>query len=279
MKANMSHPLNKDLYFWFPITEGGGQRLVDIAVRDWAGANQNWTSVTSGVPVWYDNGDLHFTRAKGDYIDLALLPKAEGDTEFSGIARATSIWFKTESTATTNNFAYGFGNTSPSGGKAWRLSIENGDPYVRVYSGAASWNMSLNDNLWHHSLVQVPQGGTVDDIELFIDGVSQGAGAGSNTQSIDTGSAAHYLGTSIQGGDQNDNFDGELKDYRCWRRQLEPSEVMEVYLDGLRILKQGLVGSEYLKGNMNTPQLVASAMSIAETATQRITGLRRRARR
>jgi hypothetical protein len=133
----------------------------------------------------------------------------------------TDFAFVGKTNAGTNNRQYSFSYEDNSGNNiVW---FTNNAGTNGGSNRSAKWAKTLSVDTWYHIALVVTDGST---IELFIDGVSEGApDSGTWHASPYDGSAEFRVG-GYNGGN---TWDGLIDDVRVWSRALSSSEISDLY--------------------------------------------------
>jgi hypothetical protein len=189
------------------------------------GSNDLTDNNTVGYATGVISNAASFVAANTEYLSSTTVP-------VSGTgARSVEVWFKTSTSGTMHIVGFGTDNGGVNGG-SFRLSIESGALWCKVYGGAASFGGTWNNGSWHHVVFQVQASGVVSDIELYVDGSSQTRVSGSTlTRAIDTGTGFFYVGRNIQSTSDN-YFDGDVDILRIFNDELTADEITWLYNSG-----------------------------------------------
>jgi hypothetical protein len=78
--------------------------------------------------------------------------------------RTVSAWFKTSSTG-NDTVVYWGAEDATLGGEAWRVRVEDGEIWLRIFLGETSWGTvgDYNDGNWHHLVIKAPANATLSD--------------------------------------------------------------------------------------------------------------------
>ena len=102
------------------------------------GTNNLTDNNTVGSTTGVISNAASFVSANSEYLSSTTVP-------VSGTgARSMEVWFKTSTTGTMHIAGFG-GSTSSVNGAAFRLFIESGSLFCRVYGGYAGFGGSWND--------------------------------------------------------------------------------------------------------------------------------------
>jgi hypothetical protein len=135
-------------------------------------------------------------------------------------ARTVAAWIKTSTSADDPIICWG---TNAAGQKyALRVDLSFHAVRVEINGGNLIGSTVVNDGLWHHVAVVLPDGSTnVTHHEIYVDGVRETIGA-SDGQTINTAST-----TDVRIGKDHENrfFSGAVDDVRIYGRALSAGEV------------------------------------------------------
>lgn len=190
------------------------------------GTNNLTDNNTVGSTTGVISNAASFVSANSEYLSSTTVP-------VSGTgARSMEVWFKTSTTGTMHIAGFG-GSNSGTNGAAFRLSIESGSLFCRVYGGYAEFGGSWNDGAWHQVVLKVMASGYVRDLEVYVDGSSQTRVAGSNLDftTINTGTDEFSVGKNIQSSATN-YFNGDVDILRIFNDELTAAEITWLYNSG-----------------------------------------------
>lgn len=147
-------------------------------------------------------------------------------TGFNGVigsgARAFAGWVRTHEGTSGPLMSYGFG------GNGFEIRIaESGVLEVEAEGAILTTQNIVADDFWHHFIVSFPEGGTVGDIAIYIDGEPEAVTTtGSAEKALNTKSKSPLLIAT----DSSGNFlQGDLDDLRLWERNLVAFEAKKLY--------------------------------------------------
>lgn len=177
--------------------------------------------VTRGVAGKKNNG-FYFPVGAGHIatpVDLAAY------THF-----AMSWWFKTSfADDGAIHFMVAHRPSVSNNGESFRVSIEGGQIWVRVY-GYVNFVGTFNDGAWHHIVVNAPQTMNTSSLEVYIDGVKL-------EKQAETYADMALVSSNINiGGDTTQNYyydDGDLDEMAIYgNKNLTLEEISELYNNG-----------------------------------------------
>lgn len=223
-----------DYALYVPMEQGTGTDVSDLGPENHLGVNQgnvSWTTDPNRGTVldFADRGDngntiqsgLEFTGYKGI---------------LGGEPRTISLWIKT--TWASQNLALWGPMATTS--ETFMVNMEGG--YIRVQNWAGNrktTSVLLNDNVWHHVVVVVPDlpvTPTIHDVQVYIDGVeetsySNGGGGGEITTT-----AGLDLRIGDDGGDNAfRDYTGLMDDFRLYDAALTAEEVESVHMEYVKL--------------------------------------------
>lgn len=161
-----------------------------------------------------------------DYITATIPVDGTG-------AKTFSCWFKTTSTATSDNCLFGLGNGGVAG-QLWHMGIENGVVYLRTGSGAvASWGSGYNDDEWHHVILTVGASETLNDVLCYVDNeIVTRASIASPSTAINPLDSDGTIGDTPNG---SYVFDGSIAAPTVYARKISRAEITSLYAEGAGI--------------------------------------------
>lgn len=200
--------------------EASGTRVDSHGTNDLTDNN----TVGSVTGVISNAADL--VSANSEYLSSTTVPVTGTG------ARSMEVWFKTSTSGTMHIAGFG-GSTSSVNGAAFRLSIENGSLFCRVYGGYAGFGGSWNDGAWHQVVLKIMDSGYVRDLEMYVDGSSQTRVSASNLDftTINTGTDEFAVGKNIQSGGTS-YFNGDVDILRIFNDELTADEITWLYNSG-----------------------------------------------
>ena len=214
---------------------------------DGHGNNDLTDNNTVGSTTGVISNAASFVSANSEYLSSTTVP-------VSGTgARSLEAWFKTSTSGTMHIIGFGGSNDSTNGA-AFRLSIENGSLFCRVYGGYAGFGGSWNDGSWHQVVLKVMDSGYVGDLEVYVDGSSQTRVSGSNLTltAINTGTDSFFVGQNIDSG-ATQYFNGDVDIVRVFDDELTTDEITWLYNNGSGRSYSDVAGSSYfLEQNFDT---------------------------
>ena len=178
-------------------------------------------ATAKGTEATYDRGD--FGKLAYQFNGTCAFVATTGYNGATGSsARAMSGWFRTEPGNSGPLISYGTGSTG------FQVAL-NSSGQIEVTAGTAVLTGSTNlaDDTWHQFLVTASEGGSANNISIFIDGQPISTNrSGNTTATLATASNAELLiGKNIA-----DNFfTGDMDDVRLWDRHLLPVEALRLY--------------------------------------------------
>jgi len=222
-------PPPPSLLAWWQLDDGSGAQALDASGNGVTGNLQ-------GGPVWTAQGMIGGALGFGGggaHVDYG----ASGGLNFAaGASFTVAAWVKTQAAYGTIlsqrngadggaviDLCVGFDGAANSPGSVMALVRQNQGTggFARVTGGA------VNDGAWHHvALVRSPNG----QIELFLDGASQGTDVGSQSAGAIT-TTARGLGGEIQweatgfGTPEQRSLNGQLDDVRIYAGALSTSDI------------------------------------------------------
>ena len=190
------------------------------------GSNDLTDNNTVGYATGVISNASSFVSANSEYLSSTTVPVTGTD------ARSLEVWFKTSTSGTMHIVGFG-GSSTSTNGAAFRLSIENGSLFCRVYGGYAGFGGSWNDGAWHQVVLKVMDSGYVEDLEMYVDGSSQTRVSGSNLTltAINTGTDSFFVGQNIQSS-ATQYFNGDVDILRVFNDELTADEITWLYNSG-----------------------------------------------
>ena len=215
-----SNPGTANLVGDWSMDETSGTRV------DSHGSNDLTDNNTVGSATGVISNASSFVSANSEYLSSTTVPVTGTG------ARSLEVWFKTSTGGTMHIAGFG-GSNSANKGTAFRLSIENGALYCRVYQGFRGFGGSWNDGAWHQVVLKVMDSGYVGDLEMYVDGSLQTGITGSNLTStaINTGTDLFFVGQSIQS-TETYYFNGDVDILRVFNDELTADEITWLYNSG-----------------------------------------------
>ena len=163
--------------------------------------------------------------------DVALDNPAGGD------ARAISFWFNSAVAQEDSTTFLGAGADAT--GQRFDIKVAGSDALRVEYQGTGvtfadsdtvtgTFGNWLDGN-WHHILVQVPENGSIDDVELYLDGVQvNNDGSGNEAVTLNTALTNLYFGDSHNGAADR-NFQGNLDDVQVYSQTLDAGQIATIF--------------------------------------------------
>ena len=213
--------------------ETSGTRVDSHGNNDFT--DNNTVGYTTGVV----SNAASFVAANSEYLSSTDVP-------LNGrAARSLEVWFKTSTSGTMHIVGFG-GSSTSTNGAAYRLSIENGSLFFRVYGGYAGFGGSWNDGAWHQVVMKNMIYGYVGDLEMYVDGSSQTRVSGSNLTltAINTGTDSFFVGQNIQSS-ATQYFNGDVDIVRVFNDELTADEITWLYNSGSGRSYSDVAGSSY----------------------------------
>ena len=154
-------------------------------------------------------------------------------TSYAGIsgsaARTTSAWFKSYGSAGAYQSILSYGGTAA--GSGWSVRINNSDGSIintMVGGDVNSTATGLVDGQWHHVAVTFPDGGTIGDVKIYIDGNVDAGIYNGSTQTVNTGSD-YAVEIGMAEGGTIYPFNGQIDDVRVHDRELPAADILALY--------------------------------------------------
>jgi len=179
--------------------------------------NDSWRS--SEPSLRFDGSD--------DYVDIT------GSFDFGGVSNfSVSVWFNASDISSYGRFFY---DNRPNNPNSYRVSLSvdpnSIDAYVRTSAGGVGFESAHSTTgfvvgKWYH--VVLTYNGV--NLKLYLNGTEVGSDAQTGGI-IDTGTG-DYTGTAIgcrKDNNQDQFFNGEIKDVRIHNRAMEPDEIKGLY--------------------------------------------------
>jgi hypothetical protein len=196
----------------------------DISGNNLHGTNYGASSTAdrAGVP----NSAYHFNGST-NYIE----------TNFQGIlgtnARAVSFWARTANGKIMAGVAWGSIGTAA----RYEAGFNYGAPGPLIDGGNGVITFSpvspVNDNQWHHYVMQMASGSTLNQVEIYQDGglLTVTSNVYSGTNVLNTILGFNVVFGRISAAPFN-YFDGDLDDIGIWNRKLSQCEITNIYTSG-----------------------------------------------
>ena len=188
-----------------------------------------------GDPQWVTNllapvsGNSAAIQFQPDAFDTYLLSDTLSGVEGS-LPRTISAWVRT--TSAENVTIIDSGEEATGARFTFRLNSLNtqgveGALRLEVAGGYAVANTPVNDGQWHHVAVSLPDGGSVDDLKLYVDGQLDGDAttapfSGLADTTIATTASTVHIGHRVNG---QFTYAGVMDEVRVWDEQLSDSAI------------------------------------------------------
>lgn len=207
----------------------GTEPVNNSAITVWVDASGNSNGLTAaGDPTYIEsalNGNpaIRFDGASDGLFGPDVLDGNVGRTIFAVLNPTTA-----DGTTTSNYLSLNSGSAG-SGGEDFDLSTEI---EVRLNGGAPNWNTPANAGVYNLIATSVMAGGVANEMETYLDGTEltiAGSFAGSETQSINTGTSGTYLGGV---GPATGTFIGDIAEVIVYDQELNTAQrvIVENYL-------------------------------------------------
>ena len=188
-----------------------------------AQASQEITPSTNATAIASINNDAAMSfNGVDSYVDAGDFSSLIGQTV------SASMWFKTNSTFSSNEDLLSFGLQTTGSVSTQRVFFDTSGVLVASINngggGFATTSYSgLNDGNWHH-LVCIWQGGTVTNgIKIYVDGSL--ASQANSTQSL-TSAVQFVIGENLH---YDSNFDGSIDEVAVWDSALSSCDIKGIY--------------------------------------------------
>jgi len=241
---------DSSLVGWWKLDDGSG-----TIAKDSSGNGSDGT--LNGGAVWVEgvlDGALEIDGSTGNVeipanINQAIINKGD----FSMMA-----WIKTTDIAGTNYaFQQGDGNGN---GRSWLFTANSGEitTYVGVGNFGSGVIMELDE--WYHAGFTVIEGGDSDTLQMYVNGVAEGA---QGTRAMETCEGGYLIG-SHKGLAAGSRWPGAIDDIRLYNRALGAADIQEVML-GQPELAYGPVPEDKATGVLRDATLTWTPGEFANT--------------
>lgn len=217
-----SDPLAQRLTLWLPMTERGGGFVRDVSGYNGIGTINTGATWTADGP---NNIAINVPAAGNITVPAASVIASTFTMSFA-------VWANIANFSNYNGII-----TKTAGAQAnpfdWYTASGSGTP--RFYVGDSTGGGSIDGTylpplgVWCHMGATFSGNASVTTITHYFNGVQ--AGSGSVSQPVANGSTNLMIGTR---GDGVTQANAKFSDARVWCRALLPSEMMMVFLGGLR---------------------------------------------
>jgi RHS repeat-associated protein len=145
--------------------------------------------------------------------------------------RTISTWYKSNAVLGTTIAIWGEDGVD---GARWQFGTNGvsvagtiGAPRMYLHNGKITGETNINDGIWHHVAVVLPEyGSRADDILLYVDGELETPSYVDSSLAIDTGSTEEVMiGNSFYG---NNHLYGSLDDLRIYEKPLDGDQIAEL---------------------------------------------------
>ncbi len=228
--ADVANAADPSLVGWWKLDDGSGTTAKDSSVNESHGT-------LNGGAVWAEgvlDGALELDGSTGNVEIPATINQAvinKGD--FSMMA-----WIKTTDIAGTNYaFQQGDGNGT---GRSWLFTANNGEitTYVGVGNFGSGVIMELDE--WYHAGFTVIEGGDSDTLQMYVNGVAEGA---QGTRAMETCEGGYLIG-SHKNLAAASCWPGLVDDVRLYNRALTSDDIKMVMLGTPELASGSLPGSK-----------------------------------
>lgn len=229
--VNQGHRLSKDLMFFFPLQETGGQLAGDVTLRNAPGVLTN-----GAVFNRIQNGDSCLFDGSNDYIDCGNRSNYNFGGRFTFVVwfrmvsnSVQSHWFIGKDLDTGRSFDFGiFRNAS----LVYHLTAQiNGNNIPNTAQFGANTAITI-DNQWHQAIFTCDGTNGV----YYLDGVNDGSFT-ENVAAPNVTTTKMYIGRRDYPSNLN-YWNGYLKNIMGYNRYIEPSEARELFVDPYCMLKE-----------------------------------------
>lgn len=220
------HPVSTLAGYW-PLDEGGGTHTADLA------SGQHGTLMND--PTWVTDAPALGGRPNpfaiqfdgvNDYVQTTH-PGIGGSA-----ARTVSFWIKAGPDSLNTHGLVAWGNSTQSSTK-YHVRLEPTTGSLRTEAqGGNSWATTrLNDEVWHHVVSLLPEGGDNFAVQHYVDGVLDprlgGANVAVNTDITSANAIRLRIGARDQTGSLN-AFPGLLDDVALFAAALTPEQIAQL---------------------------------------------------
>jgi hypothetical protein len=185
---------------------------------------------------------------------------ATGFPNGTNTALTLSLWFK-QSSASSGGTLFGFGD--PSSGQRLELQLNSTyQPTLVISSSTSSLDTIVYPeitvkNSWQNIIIVIPSNASSRDIQLYWDGENESNASSSTNPNValNFGSAATTSVTPILGNSMNGMypFKGAIDELSVWSRNLNASEIADVYRRGANRISYQLTSCNSLNAAGSCP--------------------------
>lgn len=212
LMLNRAHPLARGLVRWWPMNEGAGYRIYDVATRTYATfptSGATWSGGAAGSSILLD-GANYLTVVNPTAADL---PSGAG-------ARSMSILVRPSSISAGYHWGAAMGSAAPS---LTTMIGRNGSTlYGAFYANDLSVANFFAAGKWASIVL------TYDGVTAFLYGNGSLLTSGAKTLSLTLN--LFYIGNMVSG---SELWDGNVSHLRIYNRALSAVEVAQLYADPL----------------------------------------------
>ena len=215
LAENWLEPGGLQAYFTFE--EGSGTVAEDLSGYGRDGILENgteWTSQDSQRALKFDGKD--------DFVEIYNFEGVTGT-----VGRTCAAKIKTDS----NGDIMGWGSGAGAGTK-WRIAVSSGYLSVQMHGSciANATSTLIDDGIWHHIAVTMPDNGSVGDVKLYVDGSEENVNYVNPTVRIDTAADNNVsIGVYEYEGTGLGYFKGDIDEVRIYEGQLTAEQIRSVY--------------------------------------------------
>ncbi|MEN6308995.1 MAG: LamG domain-containing protein [Anaerohalosphaeraceae bacterium] len=226
----------------------------DLIAEDSTAQNRDGTLADMDSSNWVSGkrcAGLSFDGVK-NYVEVKRFKGVVG-------SRTCSAWIKTTAAKDCPIATWG----SPVCGQKWMFRMDSdGTLATAVWNGYVRSQTKINDGQWHHVAAVLEDDGTptVNEIELYIDGLKEVNPSYANTQAVLTSDEGNvFMGARIDGLLSRSFYSGLIDEVLIYNRPLSSMEIRNLYLADV------LVGDVESDGDIDLADFAALAQAWQKT--------------
>lgn len=219
LMLDRAHPLTRGLVGWWPMNEGGGTRLNNLAQPDEYALSAATVSKRVGGVL---GNSMEFGTSAYATATVRNLPAGSS-------LRTLAVWARFPVGA-TESMVFGYGAAATLWSQINFYTDTSNHLLVQIYGTGMQIDF-VQDGKWHF-LAGVMTGTTMGTCRVYVDGQYKAGSLTGNDQTLTT-TAANLTFGGQPGSPTTFVFSGALANARLYNRALSDAEVAQIYADPL----------------------------------------------